>query len=184
MIKKLAEKKLVEYKPYQGVVLTEKGRKMALEVIRHHRLIELFLVKALGYKWDEVHDEAERLEHVISETFEERIAEFLGHPEFDPHGEPIPTKDGEVSPTPGLPLNSFDAGSALIVSRINDRDPEKLRYFARLGLFPGEKLSIVEKEPFSGVLWIKIAGKKHPLGLEAIHDIFAELVSPDKEDSA
>jgi DtxR family Mn-dependent transcriptional regulator len=145
MMQKLAEMKLVEYVPYRGVSLTPSGEKIALEVIRHHRLIELYLAEALGYSWDEVHDEAERLEHVISEEFEDRIDAMLGHPAFDPHGDPIPPKSGRV-PEPVLrPLDQVAAGETVIVRRVHDRDGEVLRRLAAIDLVPGTRVTLIER---------------------------------------
>jgi DtxR family Mn-dependent transcriptional regulator len=157
MVKKLAEMNLVQHTPYQGVLLTETGRRIALEVIRHHRLLELYLVEALGYSWDEVHDEAERLEHHISEKLEARIAARLGHPHYDPHGDPIPAVDGAL-PVHGaccladLPVTAF----ARIV-RVRDQDADRLRYLADLGLVPGAELILVASAPFDGPLTLRLA---------------------------
>ncbi len=142
MLKKLAELGLVTYEPYQGAVLTPAGEKAALEVIRHHRLIELYLTKAMGYSWDQVHAEAERLEHVISEDFEERMATLLGDPAFDPHGDPIPTRSGQVASSSRRTLAEADEGSLVCVERIRDEDPDLLREVAGLGLWPRTRLLI------------------------------------------
>ncbi|MFN3179318.1 MAG: manganese-dependent transcriptional regulator MntR [Thermus sp.] len=144
MLKKLTALGLVEHAPYQGARLTEAGRRIALEVLRHHRLLEAYLHQALGYGWEEVHQEAERLEHVISEAFEERIAELLGHPPFDPHGDPIPTKDLALAEAPALPLSQAPLGEARVV-RALAQDRGTLNLLARLGLVPGKVLRVVEK---------------------------------------
>ena len=144
MMQRLAEMKLVEYVPYRGVSLTPGGEKIALEVIRHHRLLELYLAEALGYSWDEVHEEAERLEHVISEEFEDRIDAMLGHPTTDPHGDPIPSKTGSVAPDPRRPLSEVAAGESVVVGRVDDRDGDILREIARLELVPGARVTVVE----------------------------------------
>ena len=179
VIKRLAELQLVNHRPYKGVTLTTAGEKIALEVIRHHRLIELYLIEALGYSWDEVHEEAERLEHVVSDLFEERIAEALGHPEFDPHGSPIPTKNGQIAPQTGLSLNELTAGQKGQVIRVNDEDPDLLRYLGRLGIRPGARIMILEIAPYGGSISVEIDNVFHDLGAEAAIHIFVELFSEE-----
>lgn len=137
MLKKLADMKLVEYEPYQGVVLTVAGQKLALEVLRHHRLTELYLTEAMGYSWDRVHDEAERLEHAISEEFADKMSALLGDPQRDPHGSPIPSKEGVMATTSQLTLNRISEGHRVTVERVTDESPEMLRALAALGLVPG-----------------------------------------------
>lgn len=172
MIKKLAEIKLIHHTPYHGVELTEAGRKIALEIIRHHRLLELYLVEAMGYSWDCVHDEAEQLEHNISEEFEEKMAEFLGHPTTDPHGAPIPTKDGSIEEQIFVPLTSAEAGQRVKIKLVSDRDPEKLRYLADIGIYPEVVIYVIEKAPFGGPLLIKIGNNQHYLGQGLTDNIF------------
>lgn len=164
MLKKLASLKLVEYKRYRGVSLTKAGRAMALETIRHHRLLETYLAQSLGYAWHEVHDEAEKLEHFISEDFEDRIAEALGHPTFDPHGDPIPGRDGSLPDSPGEPLAEMQVGDTATITRITNQQAEVLRYLAENKLMPGETVTLKERAPFEGPLtleygdrWIAIA---------------------------
>ena len=164
MIKKLSDLKLVTHKPYYGVELTQTGRKIALEIIRHHRLLELYLAEALGYSWDRVHDEAEKLEHVISEEFEDKVAKILGNPTTDPHGAPIPSKDGEIEERVLLPLTSAEAGQRVLVKQVSDSDPEMLRYLGKIGIFPEVKLHILEKAPFGGPLLVQVGEGKHHLG--------------------
>src|SRR5215204_1464952 len=144
MVQKLASSKpaLVEYHKHQGVTLTRDGRKAALEVIRHHRLLEAWLVQTLGYSWDEVHEEAERLEHVISEDFERRIAAAMGHPLRDPHGEFIPTEDLVMPMDESMPLSSLRANQTATITRIKAPDPELLRYLEGLGLLPGAQIEV------------------------------------------
>ncbi|PJF48351.1 MAG: metal-dependent transcriptional regulator [Chloroflexi bacterium] len=142
MLKKLAELKLVFYEPYQGATLTPAGEKIALEVIRHHRLIELYLTEAMGYSWDQVHAEADRLEHAISEEFEDRISTLLGHPTVDPHGDPIPTKDGEIAASSRDTLDTSAEGSRVRIERVRDEDPALLRQVADLGLLPQTVITI------------------------------------------
>ncbi len=160
MIKKLAEMKLARHLRYHGVELTSAGEKIALEVIRHHRLIELFLNETLGIPWDEVHTEAHRLEHVLSDNLEDHIAAFLGNPTQDPHGDPIPTKAGVVTVTARQSLADLELGARAIVRRIGDQDPEHLRHFSRLGLVPNASVSVVRREPFGGPLHVQVASGK------------------------
>ncbi len=156
MIKKLAEMNLVLHMPYQGVQLTEAGEKIALEVIRHHRLLELYLVESLGYTWDEVHDEAERLEHHISEKLEARIAARLGNPNFDPHGDPIPALDGALPSSHTTSLADMPIASQVRVVRVGDQKAEHLRYLADMGLTPGALVEVVDSAPFDGPLSIRV----------------------------
>lgn len=171
MIKRLASSGHLKHHRYQGVELTDKGRKLALEVIRHHRLLESYLHEAMGMEWDRVHDEAEILEHAISEDLEDRIAELLGNPTHDPHGHPIPPKRGRHSEIHHSALNEVDTGTA-IVKRVSDRDPEALRYLSKLGIAPGTRISIEEQAPFGGPVWIKVGRKRHALGRELASTIF------------
>jgi DtxR family Mn-dependent transcriptional regulator len=178
MIKKMAEMRLVEHSPYQGVELTPAGEKIALEIIRHHRLLELYLAAAMGYSWDKVHDEAEKLEHVISEEFEDKIDEFLGRPTADPHGAPIPTKDGQMPAMEGFALSRAEAGDRVVVRMVSDRDAEKLRYFGKIGLYPNIELEVVEKAPFNGPVHIRINEVSHHLGHE-----LADVILVDRAES-
>ncbi len=145
MLKKLAEQHLVVYERHHGVMLTPSGRKIALEVIRHHRLIELYLAEALGYTWDEVHDEAEKLEHHISEDFEDRIAKALGDPKYDPHGDPIPTKDGIVPPMASHPLSDVAEQTTVTVRRVASHNRPLLRQLGDAGIGLGSRLIIVRR---------------------------------------
>jgi DtxR family transcriptional regulator, Mn-dependent transcriptional regulator len=163
MVQKLAKLGLVTYEPYQGVTLTEYGQRTALEVLRHHRLLELFLVQALGYSWEEVHAEAEVLEHVISETFEARIAAQLGHPTVDPHGDPIPAVDGTLPPCSGHPLTQLRSGHSGEIVRVTAQHPEHLRYFAQLGLVPGALVTLHGQAPFDGPLTVGVGDTIHHL---------------------
>ncbi len=150
MLKKLAGMNLVEYERYQGVRLTAAGEKIALEVIRHHRLIELYLMEAMGYSWDQVHAEAERLEHAISEEFEERMAQLLGDPKFDPHGNPIPTKDGTIASFSRRRLSQVASGETVRIERIQNEDAALLRRVAALGLMPRTDLTVVRHSAGNG----------------------------------
>ena len=144
---------------------------MALEVVRHHRLLELYLVEAMGLPWDQVHEEAERLEHVISEELEERIAELLGHPVTDPHGDPIPTKEGQLEHPASVPLAELNPGTAAIVHRIADQSPEKLRYLGSLGLFPKVRVTLLEKAPFGGPMFLEVGESRCTVGGELARQI-------------
>jgi DtxR family Mn-dependent transcriptional regulator len=176
MIKKLAETKLVEYSRYQGVNLTAAGEKIALEVIRHHRLLELYLAEAMGYSWDKVHEEAERLEHYISEEFEDKIDQFLGRPTVDPHGSPIPTKEGKLPKMRAFSLSDSKAGERLVVRRVSDRNPEKLRYLGKIGIYPRCEIKVISKAPFNGPIHIQVDNVFHHLGREISDAIWVDRV--------
>jgi DtxR family transcriptional regulator, Mn-dependent transcriptional regulator len=163
MLKKLADLRLVQYTPYQQVRLTHTGEQVALEIVRHHRLLELYLVQALGYSWDEVHDEAEVLEHYISEKLEARIAAHLGDPGFDPHGDPIPTTAGEVPVQPDTRLADVARGTVVDVVRVCDQHAARLRYLQSLGLVPGSRLEVTAVAPFEGPVSVRIGDAVHPL---------------------
>lgn len=166
MVRRLAETGLAEHEPYRGVRLTPKGRKVALEVLRHHRLLELFLAEELGMPWDRVHDEAERLEHVISEELEERIATRLGHPEVDPHGDPIPSATLELQEQATRSLESLEPGAAGCFVRVSDSDPAMLRYLHEQGIAPGDRFAVVDRQPFGGPLMIRFGDSTHAIGGE------------------
>ncbi len=172
MIQKLSGLKLVSYRPYQGVRLSEAGTKIALETIRHHRLIETYLAEVLGYTWDKVHEEAEKLEHVISEEFEEKIDAALGHPTRDPHGAPIPSKDGRVAPVSEVTLWDVNPGLKVRIERVSDRDSEVLRYLADVGVYPDVVVDVLEKAPFNGPVHIELEGKQHGLSEQLARQIF------------
>ncbi|MFZ1397065.1 MAG: metal-dependent transcriptional regulator [Candidatus Promineifilaceae bacterium] len=176
MIKRLANLKMVNYEKHYGVTLTLAGEKLALEVIRHHRLIELYLMEALGFSWDEVHEQADILEHVISEKLEERIAAALNHPEFDPHGDPIPAKDGSMALVDVELLSTVPAGQTVWVRRIiDDANSELLRYLAEMGLVPGTAVSVQEVAPFEGPLTLLIDEKTKVIGRNVAASILVEL---------
>jgi DtxR family Mn-dependent transcriptional regulator len=163
MLKTMADMNLVSYTPYRGVELTPTGEKIALEVVRHHRLIELYLVEALGYSWDEVHDEAEALEHHISEKLEARIAAHLGNPSFDPHGDPIPTLSGELPIGSTRRLGDMHVDEGGVIERVSDQNPERLRYLADLGLVPGGVVEVAASAPFDGPVTVRIGDSVHPI---------------------
>ena len=164
MLRKLSTLGLVEHERYRGVRLTERGRRVALEVIRHHRLVELFLVKSLGMTWDEVHAEAEILEHALSEELEELIARKLGDPTVDPHGDPIPSRELQLAETPAAALSELEPGEAARFVRISDADPEMLRFLGERGIVPGTRLELVERQPFDGPLFVRVRKDTHVLG--------------------
>ena len=164
MVKRLAELGLVEHEPYRGVQLTDDGRRVALEVIRHHRLLELYLVQSLGVPWDRVHEEAEVLEHVLSEELEELIAAKLGNPTHDPHGDPIPTRELTIEEEPTQSLQSLAAAATGRFTRVSDSDPEMLRFLADRGISPGDSFEVIDKQPFGGPLFIRFGDNVHVLG--------------------
>ncbi|HEY8304200.1 MAG TPA: metal-dependent transcriptional regulator, partial [Solirubrobacteraceae bacterium] len=164
MVKRLCELGLVEHERYHGVSLTEGGRRVALEVIRHHRLLELYLVENLGVPWDRVHAEAEVLEHVLSEELEALIADKLGNPTIDPHGDPIPSADLELEEHPTRSLQSLAPGEEGIFVRVSDSDPEMLRYLSKRGILPGGRIRVIERQPFDGPLLVNVDGCEHTLG--------------------
>jgi DtxR family Mn-dependent transcriptional regulator len=172
MVKRLHDMRLLKYTRYQGVELTAAGRKIALEVIRHHRLLELYLAETLGYSWDEVHDEAEKLEHHMSDDLEARMDSALGFPTHDPHGDPIPSVEGKIAPHDLLMLREAQPLAVMTVSRVSDRDPERLRYLGALGLFPGAEVVVLERLPFDELLKIEIAGEEHIIGKQLGEAVF------------
>jgi DtxR family Mn-dependent transcriptional regulator len=164
MLKRMAELGLVEHEPYHGARLSDSGERVALEVIRHHRLLEAYLAEALGMPWDRVHNEAEVLEHYISEELEERIAAALGNPSHDPHGDPIPDRGLEVPAEAGISLADLEPGEGGVFSRVSDSDSEMLRYLDERGIHPGVELRVREREPFEGPLFVDVGGDEHVLG--------------------
>ena len=155
MVKKLAERGLVEHEPYRAVQLTAEGRRVALSVLRHHRLLELYLAEHLGVPWDRVHEEAEALEHVISEDLAARIAAKLGHPTHDPHGDPIPDAALVIDEGHTRSLAEMDIGERGRFVRVSDTDPEMLRYLDGRGIALGDELEVVAREPFDGPLTVR-----------------------------
>jgi DtxR family Mn-dependent transcriptional regulator len=171
MVKRLAELELVEYTPYQSATLTPAGERIALEVLRHHRLVELYLHQKLNLPWDQVHADAERLEHVISEALEDAMAAALNDPTIDPHGDPIPSKDGRIEKVEGAPLSIAELNHPYRIVRVLVQEPEKLSYLGGLGFYPNAMVTLLKRAPFSGPLLIDVAGEHHALA----HDM-AELV--------
>ena len=172
MIKKLDQSGLVEYTSYKGVILTEAGRKIALEILRHHRLLELYLKEVMGYSWADVHDEAEKLEHHISEQFEDKIAEMLQNPTHDPHGDPIPTKEGEVPEMALLSITEAELNEKYVIGRVKDQDSDLLRFLEEEGLIPGVEITILEKSPFDGPVKVIIEDTEKIIGYNIACQIY------------
>jgi DtxR family transcriptional regulator, Mn-dependent transcriptional regulator len=166
MLKRMADLGLLSYEPYHGVTLTDAGERVALEVIRHHRLIEAFLAESLDMPWDRVHDEAEVLEHYISEDLERRISEKLGDPRIDPHGDPIPSAELDLAEDETVRLADLEEGVTATFMRVSDSDPEMLRYLAERGITPGVALRVTGRQPFGGPLSVIAAEAEHAFGSE------------------
>src|SRR5436853_298535 len=164
MVKRLAEMGIVAHEPYRGVRLTGSGERVALEVIRHHRLLELFLAEVLDVPWDRVHGEAEVLEHVLSEDLERLIAAKLGNPSHDPHGDPIPTAELTIEEPDTVPLEALDPGAEGRLVSISDSDPEMLRYLAGRGIAPGDHFNVMEHQPFGGPLLVSFGQDQIAIG--------------------
>jgi DtxR family Mn-dependent transcriptional regulator len=177
MVKKLGGLGLVSHEPYKGVKLTQAGERVALEVIRHHRLLELYLAESLDVPWDRVHAEAEVLEHVLSEELEELISAKLGHPTVDPHGDPIPTADLVIEERPTSALADLAAGARATFVRISDSDPEMLRYLAERGIAPGDDFEVIDKQPFDGPTFARFGDDVHVLGGALARAMRAEVAS-------
>jgi DtxR family Mn-dependent transcriptional regulator len=166
MVKRLSEQGLLTHEPYRGVHLTGEGRRVALRMLRRHRLIESYLVGFLGYRWDAVHAEAERLEHAVSDDLVERMAAALGHPAVDPHGDPIPSADGTIEKAHYTPLPQFSPGESAEIRQVTTNDAERLRYLATLGLLPGTRLTVQAVAPFGGPITIRAGKRQQVLGAE------------------
>lgn len=175
MLKRLHELGLIAHAPYRGVRLTADGRRIALEVIRHHRLLECYLAEALDMPWDRVHDEAEVLEHVLSEELEALISAKLGHPTVDPHGDPIPTADLEIHERATDRLESLEPGDAGLFVRVSDSDPEMLRYLSAHGISPGDRFLVRDRQPFGGPLFVRFGNREHAIGGELARAMRVEL---------
>jgi len=172
MVKRLSGMKLVDYESYYGTRLTDTGKKIALEIIRHHRLLELYLKEVMGYSWDEVHDEAEKLEHYISEQFEDKIAELLDDPMFDPHGDPIPTKDGKMPTFISYSLTEASKDRDYVIHRVKNQNPELLQYLEKQGILPGVKIRVINREPFNGPISLESESRSTTMGYRIAEDIF------------
>ena len=176
MLRRLARQQLVTHEPYKGVQLTRAGRRAALRTIRRHRVIEAYLTQALGYPWDLVHDEAERLEHAASDELIDRMAAAIGEPATDPHGAPIPARDGTLVAEPALStLAELGEGDPARIARVSDRDGERLRYLATLGITIGAQVEVVSREPYAGPIDVRIGSRRRVIGAELARDI---LVTP------
>lgn len=176
MIKKLAEEGTLTHTPYKGVELTEEGKRLALRILRKHRLWEMFLVEVLHFRWDEIDDEAERFEHIMSERMEEKIDEVLGHPRLDPHGDPIPTKEGEIHLVVSHPLSESDAGARVRVLRVSDADSELLQYVSSIGIALNTELTIRRRLSFDRSLILEINGVEITVSATVAENIFVENV--------
>jgi DtxR family Mn-dependent transcriptional regulator len=179
MLRHLELHGLIRYEPYRPVHLTDLGRRVALEIIRHHRLLELYLTQSLGYTWEQVHQEAERLEHHISEEFEDTIDRMLGYPQYDPHGDPIPARDGSLPPDVRMTLESQPIGANLIIRRVTDEDRDLLSYLAERGLRPGVVLTLADREPFGGSLILNMGGQQTRISPSVGKHIFIEALAPE-----
>ncbi len=176
MIKRLAEQGLVEHMPYYGARLTQTGEQQAIGLIRRHRILEMFLVQVLGYTWDRVHEEAERLEHAVSDELIDRMAQVLGFPSADPHGAPIPSA-GEAFVDRRYPtLDKLDVGASAAVRRVRDEDPAALRYLAELQMTPGTEVTLTERGPFNGPLYVRVGDKQHIVSPELAQSVQVELL--------
>lgn len=176
MVKKLSEQRYLRHAPYRGVQLTEKGRRSALKIIRKHRLWEMFLSEVLHFGWDEIHDEAEKFEHIMSDKMEDKIDAALGFPSVDPHGDPIPTKKGTVKTIQMFPLSNAREGSVVRIVRVNDANPELLQYASTIGVSLNTKVNIKQRIKFDNSLIVKIGSKEITISSIAAENIFAELV--------
>ena len=177
MAKRLADMGLANHESYKGVSLTPAGEKVALEIIRHHRLLETYLKRVLDYPWDKMHEEAEHLEHHISEEFEDKIEEMLGYPTHDPHGDPIPTRDGRIADEVLSSLADATAGDALEIRRVADDDHDLLDYFESLGLLPGVHLQVRSCAPFDGPIVVGIGNSDVVVGRDVARRVFTSRLS-------
>lgn len=175
MVRRLVEQRLITHERYRGVRLTSVGRRAALKTLRRHRVIEAYLTSALGYSWDRVHDEAERLEHAASDELIDRMAAAIGEPETDPHGAPIPTRDGTLRERSLVPLAELDPGATARVERVSDRHADRLRYLAELGIVTGARVQVIAREPFGGPIALHVGEGSRTIGVELAAQI---LVSP------
>jgi len=176
MMKRLSETGLIEHVPYRGVQLTPQGRRAALQMIRRHRILESYLTGKLGYDWGDVHVEAERLEHAVSDTLIDRMAEALGSPRYDPHGAPIPTAAGEIEEAEFITLADARVGTSVVLRQVGDEQPDRLRYLAEQGLTPGARLLIVERQPFNGPTTVRLGMENRVVGRELAALLWCEEV--------
>jgi DtxR family Mn-dependent transcriptional regulator len=171
MLRRLAEQGLVEHEPYRGVQLTGEGRRIALRMLRRHRLLEAYLVAFLGYTWDTVHEEAERLEHAVSDLLIERMAQALGDPEEDPHGDPIPTADGALAELIYTPLSDLEVGEEAEIRRVTTGHADRLRYMSATGLVPGAHVTVLARQPFQGPLTVRLGAHEQVVGHELARQV-------------
>jgi DtxR family Mn-dependent transcriptional regulator len=176
MMKRLSETGLIEHVPYRGVQLTPQGRRAALQMIRRHRILEVYLTQQLGYDWGDVHDEAERLEHAVSEKLIDRMSGALGDPRYDPHGAPIPTAAGEIEEAELITLADARVGAELALRQVGDEDPARLRYLAEQGLLPGTRMAVVDRQPFNGPTTVRIGVETRVVGRELAAMLWCEEV--------
>lgn len=179
MVKRLSEAGLIEHVPYRGVQLAAQGRRAALRTIRRHRIVETYLARALGYDWDSVHDEAERLEHVVSDDLIARMAQAVGHPPYDPHGAPIPTADGDIEEVELPSLAQIQVGARVVLRQVNDDDPAVLRYLATEGLTPGTRLTVIGRQPFNGPTTVDLAGEQRVVGRDLAATLLCQPLPAD-----
>ncbi|HTE44592.1 MAG TPA: metal-dependent transcriptional regulator [Gemmatimonadaceae bacterium] len=179
MIRRLADNGLIAHERYRGVRLTKAGRRAALKTIRRHRIIESYLTSALGYPWDRVHDEAERLEHAASDELIDRMAAAIGEPTTDPHGAPIPTREGTLDEPPVVPLAAIAAGKRVRVQRVGDRNAEQLRYLAELGITPGQKIEVLTRAPFDGPISLRVGRVVQSIGPALANQILVTPIRPE-----
>ena len=177
MIKRLSGMGLVTHTAYHGVTLTDAGSKIALEIIRHHRLLETYLKEIMGYNWREMHDEAERLEHHISEEFEDRLDEMLGYPTHDPHGDPIPSRDGSLPPSSTDPLTTFSEGESVLIHRLADTDPAMLARLESIGILPHVRITLVNQPTNEGPVRVRVGGVEHELSSNDARSVYGVLTS-------
>lgn len=181
MVKRLSEAGLIEHVPYRGVQLTNQGRQAALRTIRRHRIIEAYLARFLGYDWDTVHDEAERLEHAVSDELIARMAHALGDPSTDPHGAPIPTAEGDIDETELASLADAAVGTEVVLRQVNDDDAPVLRYLAEQGLTPGVRMTVTARQPFNGPTIVDVGGRERVIGRDLAATLRCEPVPPARE---
>lgn len=177
MMKRLSETGLIEHVPYRGVQLTPQGRRAALQMIRRHRILESYLTSKLGYDWGDVHVEAERLEHAVSEKLIERMADALGEPRYDPHGAPIPTAAGDIEETELVTLAAVRVGAMVVLRQVGDEQPDRLRYLAAQGLTPGARLAVLERQPFNGPTTVRLGMETRVVGQELAALLWCEEVA-------
>jgi DtxR family Mn-dependent transcriptional regulator len=174
MIRRLADQGLITHERYHGANLTAAGRRAALKTLRRHRVIEAYLTSALGYSWDRVHDEAERLEHAASDELIDRMAAAIGEPETDPHGAPIPARDGTLEERAAVSLATLQPGDSAKVARVSDKDAERLRYLAELGMMPGATVQVIAREPYGGPIALRVGSSSKTIGPELAEAILVE----------